>query len=201
MTVPAILLASSDGETRRVLEEAGYAVWMAATGDALVRALGSGSGDVAVVDAGMLSALGGRLVDTVGRRQPEIPIVVLGGDAPAQFPIPTRHAPLPSDGDGLLEAIGRAVQGPGVRSTDGPDSLSRAVGAHLARYFEAHAPELPGPGLHGRVLREVEKSLITHALRATRGNQLRAATLLGLNRNTLRKKIRELDIDVVRGIR
>ena len=75
------------------------------------------------------------------------------------------------------------------------------MGTHLARYFEAHAPGLPGPGLHGRVLREVERSLITHALRATRGNQLKAATLLGLNRNTLRKKIRDLDIDVVRGIR
>ena len=201
MTVPAILLASSDGETRRVLEEAGYALWIAPTGDALVRALGWGSGDVAVVDAEMLSALGSRLVDTVMRRQPEIPVVVLGGDAPAQFPFPTRHAPLPSDGDGLLDVIGRALEGGGAVSTGGPDSLSRAVGAHLARYFEAHAPELPGPGLHGRVLREVERSLITHALRATRGNQLKAATLLGLHRNTLRKKIRNLDIDVVRGIR
>ena len=125
----------------------------------------------------------------------------MGGDAPAQFPIPTRHAPLPSDGDGLLDVIGRALEGPETGPAGGPDSLSRAVGAHLARYFEAHAPELPGPGLHGRVLREVERSLITHALRATRGNQLKAATLLGLHRNTLRKKIRELDIDVVRGLR
>ena len=201
MNVPAIVLANSDGETRRVLEEAGYALLFARTGEALVHAIGSGSGDIAVVDAEMLATAGSPLVEAVRRRRPEIPIVVLGGDAPAQFPIPTRHAPLPSDGDGLLEIIGRALEGSGSGSTDGPDSLSRAVGAHLARYFEAHAPELPGPGLHGRVLREVERSLITHALRATRGNQLKAATLLGLNRNTLRKKIRDLDIDVVRGIR
>jgi two-component system, NtrC family, nitrogen regulation response regulator GlnG len=36
------------------------------------------------------------------------------------------------------------------------------------------------------------------ALAATRGNQIRAAALLGLNRNTLRKKIRDLDIQVFR---
>ena len=52
-----------------------------------------------------------------------------------------------------------------------------------------------------RVLRELEYPLITAALTATRGNQIRAAELLGLNRNTLRKKIRDLDIQVIRAVR
>jgi len=43
--------------------------------------------------------------------------------------------------------------------------------------------------------------LLQLSLAATRGNQIRAAELLGLNRNTLRKKLRELDIEVVRGVR
>ena len=60
---------------------------------------------------------------------------------------------------------------------------------------------LPGPGLHARLVRQVERPLISKVLVATRGNQLKAAALLGLNRNTLRKKIRELDIEVVRGPR
>jgi two-component system nitrogen regulation response regulator GlnG len=51
------------------------------------------------------------------------------------------------------------------------------------------------------VLREIERPLIELSLAATRGNQIRAAELLGLNRNTLRKKIRELDIEVVRGVK
>ena len=51
------------------------------------------------------------------------------------------------------------------------------------------------------MLREVERPLIALSLAATRGNQLKAARLLGLNRNTLRKKIRELGIDVVRGVK
>ena len=58
--------------------------------------------------------------------------------------------------------------------------------------------ELPPSGLYTRVLRKIEFPLITAALAATRGNQIRAADLLGLNRNTLRKKIRDLGIKVIR---
>jgi two-component system nitrogen regulation response regulator GlnG len=50
-------------------------------------------------------------------------------------------------------------------------------------------------------LRELERPLLALTLSATRGNQIRAAQLLGLNRNTLRKKIRQLDIQVVRGLK
>ena len=77
--------------------------------------------------------------------------------------------------------------------------LSSAVGRHLTQYFAAHDGALPPPGLYHRILRDVEPPLITAALTATRGNQLRAAELLGLNRNTLRKKIRDLEIPVIRG--
>jgi len=44
----------------------------------------------------------------------------------------------------------------------------------------------------------VEIPLISAALAATRGNQIKAADLLGVNRNTLRKKVRDLDIQVIR---
>ena len=57
---------------------------------------------------------------------------------------------------------------------------------------------MPPPGLYHRILKEIEVPLLTAALAATRGNQIRAADLLGLNRNTLRKKIRDLDIQVYR---
>ena len=49
------------------------------------------------------------------------------------------------------------------------------------------------------MLEQVERPLLLAALAATRGNQIKAADLLGLNRNTLRKKIRDLDIQVYRG--
>jgi two-component system nitrogen regulation response regulator GlnG len=96
-----------------------------------------------------------------------------------------------------------AQSAPGSTHEAGGDneSLSDAVERHLRTYFSAHRDGLPAPGLYGRVLHELERPLISLALEATRGNQLRAAEMLGLNRNTLRKKIRELDIDVVRGVK
>ena len=81
------------------------------------------------------------------------------------------------------------------------DNLGAAVEQHLARYFGAHGESLPPTGLYGRILREIERPLITMSLVATKGNQIRAAQLLGLNRNTLRKKIRDLDIPVVRTLK
>jgi len=80
-------------------------------------------------------------------------------------------------------------------------TLGAAVEHHLSKYFSMHGDQLPPPGLYDRVLREIELPLIALTLSATRGNQVRAAELLGINRNTLRKKIRELDIPVTRGKR
>jgi two-component system nitrogen regulation response regulator GlnG len=78
------------------------------------------------------------------------------------------------------------------------EDLSAAVERHLASYFASFGDELPPPGLYHRVLREIEHPLLSVTLAATRGNQIRAADLLGVNRNTLRKKIRDLDIQVFR---
>jgi two-component system, NtrC family, nitrogen regulation response regulator GlnG len=86
--------------------------------------------------------------------------------------------------------------GPSEPVTD--EGLAAAVERHLGEYFSGFANGLPPPGLYHRVLREVEYPLLSAALAATRGNQIRAADLLGVNRNTLRKKIRDLDIQVYR---
>lgn len=95
--------------------------------------------------------------------------------------------------------LAEPVPAPTTESNPASESLGAAVEYHLSRYFEAHGDELPPAGLYDRILKEIEKPLVTLSLAATRGNQLRAADLLGLNRNTLRKKIRELDIRVIRG--
>ncbi|MGB3043661.1 MAG: nitrogen regulation protein NR(I) [Xanthobacteraceae bacterium] len=78
------------------------------------------------------------------------------------------------------------------------ENLGGAVEGYLASYFSGFPNGVPPPGLYHRILKEVELPLLTAALAATRGNQIRAADLLGLNRNTLRKKIRDLDIQVYR---
>jgi two-component system nitrogen regulation response regulator GlnG len=78
------------------------------------------------------------------------------------------------------------------------ENLSATVERHLARYFAGFGDGLPPRGLYHRILREVEHPLLSAVLVATRGNQIRAAELLGVNRNTLRKKMRDLDIRVIR---
>ena len=78
------------------------------------------------------------------------------------------------------------------------DKLSAAIGKHLKRYFDLHGGALPPPGLYQRILQEMELPLIEIALDATGGNQAKCADLLGINRNTLRKKITDLDIHVTR---
>jgi len=81
------------------------------------------------------------------------------------------------------------------------EGLGAAVERHINDYFVAHKGAMPAAGLYDRILREIERPLIVATLVATRGNQIKAAHVLGLNRNTLRKKIRELDIPVVRGLK
>jgi two-component system nitrogen regulation response regulator GlnG len=83
----------------------------------------------------------------------------------------------------------------------GSVSISQAVEENMRSYFAEFGDNLPPPGLYDRVLAEMEYPLILAALTATRGNQIKAADLLGLNRNTLRKKIRELGVTVYRSAR
>jgi two-component system nitrogen regulation response regulator GlnG len=82
----------------------------------------------------------------------------------------------------------------------GAETLSRAVERHIAQFLSAHQDGFVATDIYDRVLAEVERPLIRMTLAATRGNQIKAAAMLGLNRNTLRKKIRDLDIPVVRGL-
>ena len=86
-------------------------------------------------------------------------------------------------------------------SEEDEGSLSTAVERHLHAHFAEYGDGLPPPGLHDRILCDVERPLIAISLAACRGNQIRAAQLLGLNRNTLRKKIRDLGIELTRGLK
>ncbi|HMS94792.1 MAG TPA: response regulator [Tabrizicola sp.] len=100
-----------------------------------------------------------------------------------------------SEVDAVLGDQRAAATQPGI--TDG-ERLSASVARHLQRYFDLHDGQLPPPGVYQRILREMEIPLIEIALDATAGNQAKCADLLGINRNTLRKKITELDIRVTR---
>ena len=97
---------------------------------------------------------------------------------------------------------GNGASAPAASSGGAEDSsLSLSVEHHLSALFKEAGEQLPPPGLYHRILREIEYPLISAALAATRGNQIKAAELLGLNRNTLRKKVRDLDVRLMRAPR
>ncbi|WP_294395713.1 nitrogen regulation protein NR(I) [uncultured Sphingomonas sp.] len=76
-----------------------------------------------------------------------------------------------------------------------PDAgLGDAIEQHLARHFADHGTRLPPDGLYDRIIAEVERPLLKLSLAAVQGNQLKAARLLGINRNTLRKKLTDLGV-------
>ncbi len=96
------------------------------------------------------------------------------------------------------QALSNQPEVDAVLSNGKSDRLASDVEKHLRRYFDLHGSQLPPNGVYQRILKEVEFPLITIALDATGGNQAKCANLLGINRNTLRKKISELDIQVTR---
>ena len=98
------------------------------------------------------------------------------------------------DGAGLGQAMAAAPAA-------GDDTLSLSIERHMTALFRSFGGDLPPPGLYHRVLRELELPLITACLVATRGNQIKAAEILGLNRNTLRKKMKDLGIGSLRSMR
>ena len=108
------------------------------------------------------------------------------------MPRPPRLAPAPVDLN--VEVADLLAQRIAVEA----EQVGGAVEAYLSSHFSGFPNGVPPPGLYHRILKEIEVPLLTAALAATRGNQIRAADLLGLNRNTLRKKIRDLDIQVYR---
>jgi two-component system nitrogen regulation response regulator GlnG len=85
-------------------------------------------------------------------------------------------------------------------SIGGPETLSSAVERHIKDFLAAHNDGMGVTDVYDKIIAEVERPLIRLTLAATRGNQIKAASMLGLNRNTLRKKIRDLEIPVVRGL-
>lgn len=71
-----------------------------------------------------------------------------------------------------------------------PDPISQCIETLLQQYFTDLDGEMP-TGVYDMVLHRVELPLLTIALQQCEGNQSRTADMLGINRNTLRKKMQQ----------
>ncbi len=92
--------------------------------------------------------------------------------SPQRF-TPESHADLSSTAD-LTQEVG----------------LAGLIEKQLTRYINADRQVLPASGLYDRILQEVERPLFRVVLNLVDGNKIKAAAILGLNRNTLLKKLR-----------
>lgn len=72
--------------------------------------------------------------------------------------------------------------------------FSAAVYKHLSNYFATLDGDPPVTNLYKLILQEIEKPLLSAVLEHTEGNNAKAAAILGINRNTLRKKVLELNL-------
>ena len=93
-------------------------------------------------------------------------------------------------------AAGRMALG---EATADQEPLSAIVRRRLSSEFASAPGGVPADGLYDRVIAEIEAPLINLTLEATRGNQIKAAAILGINRNTLRKKIQTLGLKTKAG--
>ena len=110
-------------------------------------------------------------------------------------------APLQSMGPSAAAPETPRAASNGSAHAAGHEQFASALDQHVASLFRTFGDGLPPVGLYHRVLRELEAPLIAATLASTRGNQIKAAEILGLNRNTLRKKIRDLDLRGLRGLK
>jgi two-component system nitrogen regulation response regulator GlnG len=107
-------------------------------------------------------------------------------------------AELSADSSPFFSTYTQRPPGEDHKDPERAETLALAVERHLNELFRSYGESLPPPGIYHRILRELEYPLISAVLAVTRGNQIKAAELLGLNRNTLRKKVKDLDIRLMR---
>lgn len=81
-----------------------------------------------------------------------------------------------------------------MQSPENNNSMINSLAIHLDKFFKLHETAEPDSGLYDRVINEVEKVLIQKTMAYSGNVHIKAARILGINRNTLRKKMKEFSL-------
>lgn len=92
-------------------------------------------------------------------------------------------------------ASGTGTQSPGLNSEYTINPYCDNISTNVIQFLHNHTREDEPSDIYEQVIQEVEKSLFVRVMRYVSGNQTRAAKIMGLNRGTLRKKLRKYGID------
>ncbi|MFL2815012.1 MAG: helix-turn-helix domain-containing protein [Candidatus Puniceispirillales bacterium] len=84
---------------------------------------------------------------------------------------------------------------------DNYTEFSEVLDSEFDNFFTQNNLSYYSNDLYNFFIKKFEKSLINKSLFLVNGNQIKASELLGINRNTLRKKIKELDIEIIKRVR
>ena len=84
---------------------------------------------------------------------------------------------------------------------DNYTEFSEVLDSEFDNFFTQNNLSYYSNDLYNFFIKKFEKSLINKSLFLVNGNQIKASELLGINRNTLRKKIKELDIKIIKRVR
>lgn len=84
------------------------------------------------------------------------------------------------------------------KKNDTSSPIGQLISEHLAKFFSVHNGSIPPGDLYQHIMDEVEKPLFNETLKAVDGNQSKAAEVLGINRNTLRKRLNALGIEITK---
>ena len=205
MSLSIILVADYEENMRWILSKAlkgkKFTIDIASDGLQALSMIQERSYDLVVLDINMPGFGDLDLLERIRKIRNDLLVVIMTAEASIKNAVEAiKRAVILSNGPMLMAADFENIQSDsGDASQNSQETSLESIVDKKLRSCFAEIDKLDKGDILARVLQQVERPLIRFILEKTKWNQLKAADILGINRNTLRKKIHELEIELKRG--